>query len=603
MDQITVQNLKCEKHRNKHLQFIQVNDLLNESQTDKPLFQCSSCFNHDLQFKAINYLMIDQIIQEAENTIIPKWPPVNDYQVITNLINLTSNQSQLNYVKQITDFFNQFKEEFVAKIDIIQKKMINETLKYPIDNQQIIQKYQEISSILEFKQLLSNQQTNNLQQHSTLCREFIKQKESQKDQNTDLLKNLFIQANQVQSNFNLEYPKIIKQQLFTLIDNISFFNQDIEKIRQNKSYSNIQLDNINNLNNHDSFKLSSDFLVKLISNKSNFCSEQFLNELNSTLQTLNPFLQQLKFDSIFKENKQPIDFSKISDQNLGKIEDYVKHQINLASDQQYVNQIKNSLEIKQINLVMNSKVNFLKREFTQQFENFLIDIKPFLKQINFTEIFSDQNKFDLFRNLQDETVNQLSQNNLLIQQNFELISTNYKNGQLNCLVKKKENGEYEIEKLNEDNWINCISNINLEKNLKYIFRIQVGSINEENNIIIGLMRFQNSNLNDGYQEYLCCPLKNRNNFFIKFCEFGIDKRLKGDEFKIKKENIIEMRVHLREQILEVLDYPNYQYKLGLQDQYKSKLTQYDDLRLYLGIFYKGSKIILKDAKIVNQFIE
>ncbi|EAR86130.2 zinc carboxypeptidase family protein (macronuclear) [Tetrahymena thermophila SB210] len=543
--------------------------------------------------------MIDQIIQEAENTIIPKWPPVNDYQVITNLIDLTSNQSQLNYVKQITDFFNQFKEEFVAKIDIIQKKMINETLKYPIDNQQIIQKYQEISSILEFKQLLSNQQTNNLQQHSTLCREFIKQKESQKDQNTDFLKNLFTQANQVQSNFNLEYPKIIKQQLFTLIDNISFFNQDIEKIRQNKNYSNIQLDNINNLNNHNQFKLSSDFLVKLISNKSNFCSEQFLNELNSSLQSLNPFLQQLKFDSIFKENKQPIDFSKISDQNLSKVEDYVKHQINLASDQQYESQLKNSLEIKQINLVMNSKVNFLKREFIQQFETFLIDIKPFLKQINFTESFSDQNKFDLFRNLQDEKVNKLFQINLL-KQNFELISTNYNNGQLNCLV-KKENGEFQIEKLNQDNWINCISNINLEKNLKYIFRIQVQSINENQDVTIGLMRFQNANLNQGYQEYLCSNLQQENQFFVRYFDCGIHKQLKGDKFMIKKENIIEMRVCLSEQILEVLDYPNYQYKLGLQDQYKSKLRQYDDLRFYLGIFYKGSKIILKDAKIVQSF--
>ncbi|KAL4476051.1 hypothetical protein ABPG72_014043 [Tetrahymena utriculariae] len=377
MDKITIQNLKCTQHSNKNVQFIQVNDIINQSDSNKPLFYCSSCFNHDLQFKSINYLMIDQILQEANNTIIPKWPPVNDFKIISDLIDFTSNQSQFDYVKQITDFFDQFKHEFQAKIDIIQKKMINEALKYPIDSNQIIKRYQEISNILQFQLLLSNQQANSLLEHSSLCKQFIAKSESQKDKNTELLQNLLTQANQLQANFNLEYPNIIKQQLFTFIDQISFFNEDIAQVRSNQSNSNNQLANIRNQNINSEFKLTSELIVKLISNKSNFCSDEFINELNQSLQNLNPLLQQYRFHTIFKESKEPIDFSKISEQRLNLIENYVKHSINLASDNQYENEVKNSLEIKQMNQIMNSKMSFLKNELIQEFEKFLVDLTQY----------------------------------------------------------------------------------------------------------------------------------------------------------------------------------------------------------------------------------
>ncbi|EWS76710.1 zinc carboxypeptidase family protein (macronuclear) [Tetrahymena thermophila SB210] len=600
MDKIIAQNLKCEKHQGKYLQFIQVNDLLHQSNSDKPLFYCSSCFNHDIQFKAINYLMIDQIIQEADNSIIPKWPPVNNQEIILNLIDLTQNQSKQDYIIQITDFFDQFKQEFIAKIDIMQKKMINETLKLPFDKEQIIKKYQEISNILQFKQLLNNEKANSMQQHSFLCKEFITQMESQKDKNTELLQNLVTQANLLQTNLNFDYPNIIKKQLFTLIDHISFFNHDIENTMQHQNNANVQMSNFNNQNNSEQFKLSSDFLIKLISNKSNFCSEQFINELNQKLQTINPILQQFKFGSVFKENKEPIDFYKISNQQLYQIEDYIKHLIYLQQDQQYENQVKNSLEIKQINLIMNSKMNFLKTEFTQQFENFLIHVKPFLKLVNLAECFQDQNNFDFVRNLQDEKIKKLFSINLL-NQNLQLIQTHFNSGQINSKVKQKENGEYEIKILNHQ-CLNFISNINLEKDLKYIFRIKVQNIYDENDIMIGLMRFANQDQNQGYNQKLSCHLRNINQTFVKDQCWGIDQQLKGNgDFKINTRNIIELRVCLRDQILEIVDYPNYKYKLALSDQYKPQLTQYDDLRLYLGTYYKGTKIILKDAKIVHDF--
>ncbi|KAL4511477.1 hypothetical protein ABPG73_008555 [Tetrahymena malaccensis] len=399
---------------------------------------------------------------------------------------------------------------------------------------------------------------------------------------------------------------MIKQQVFDFIDHISFFKSDIFQGVLNKSSERDVLAKINHENNNKYLKMNAELIMKLISNKSNFCSEQFLSQLNQILQKLDPLLQQFNTNEVHMENKEAINFEKISEQKLNLIEDYVKHSILLATQESYQNEVKDSLEIKQMNSIINSKMNFLSNEFTQQFESFLIDVKPFLKQINFLKMYSDKNAFEFFRNLVGENKRDMIEE-ITFKQNFGLIVTKFQNGQINCLINKKENGEYEIQKQNDNNRVNCISSMNLQKDLKYIFRIQVENINEGNDFIIGLTKYSNSDQNDGYKEYLSSHFIFLNNFIVKsghnntYSSWGIDKKLKGEKFEISKENMIEMRVCLKDQILEVVDYPNYQYKLALENQYQEKLTKNDDLRFYLGIYHNGNKIILKEAQIVKEF--
>ncbi|EAR80782.1 zinc carboxypeptidase family protein (macronuclear) [Tetrahymena thermophila SB210] len=188
--------------------------------------------------------------------------------------------------------------------------------------------------------------------------------ESQKDKNTELLQSLLTQANQLKTNFNMEYPQIIKQQLFTFIDNISFFNLGIPEVSStNHNFTgNHQETNIINQSNFGDLKLTSDLIMKLVSNKSNFCSDQFLNKLSEILQRINPLLKQFTFNTaVFKENKEQIDFSKISEEKINLIEEYVKHSIALSrGEQQYEQEVKDSLEIKQMTQIVDSKMSFLK---------------------------------------------------------------------------------------------------------------------------------------------------------------------------------------------------------------------------------------------------
>ncbi|KAL4511476.1 hypothetical protein ABPG73_008554 [Tetrahymena malaccensis] len=445
-----------------------------------------------------------------------------------------------------------------------------------------------------------------MQEHSTLCRQFISQIESQKNQNTESLQKLLNQMSQIEANFNLELPKMIKQQVFDFIDHISFFKQDISQGALNKSGERDIQANIDHENNSKCLKMNAELIMKLVSNKSNFCSDQFLNELGQILQKLDPLLKQFKANQVHMENKEAINFEKISEQKLNLIEDYVKHSIFLATVEPYQNEVKDCLEIKQINSIVNSKMNFLSNEFTQQFEYFLIDVKPFLKQINFSKMYSDKNAFEFFKNLEGKSITELIEASIF-KQNFGLIATKFKDGQINCLINKKENGELEIQKQNDNLWVNCISSMNLQKDLKYIFRIQVENINERSQFMIGLTKYSKSDQNSGYSEYLSSRFIVLNNFLVKsghnngYSNYGIDKKLKGENFEISKENMIEMRVCLKDQILEVVDYPNYQYKLALENQYQEKLTKNDDLRFYLGLLYNGNKIILKEAQIVKEF--
>ncbi|KAL4511139.1 hypothetical protein ABPG73_008217 [Tetrahymena malaccensis] len=604
MDKIKVQKMKCNKHLKKNIKFIQINEVLSETNSTKLIFCCSSCFNRDHKFNAFNHLIIKDILEEAESDIIPKWPPVNDYQIISDLTEFTSNLSQLDCIKKIQDFFEQLQSELLEKIDIIKKNMINQALELPLERQQIIQKYQEISRILQFKDILNNSQQNSLQEYSNICKQFICQMESQRDQNTQLLQNLLAQSIQFQTNFNLECPNIIKQQLFTLIDQISFFNQNQTQPKPNQN--SIDMNQVNNSIQNRSIKVTSDLIMKLVSNKTNFCSDQFLSQLNDCLKKLNPILQQSSIDSIFKENKEQIDFSKINEQNLNLLEDYVKHQSNLQSDQLYLEQIKNSQQMKQMNAILNSKTNFFSSEFKIQLEKLLIDIQPFLNQVNFTNSITDQSKFDLFQQISDEKINDLLYQNDQkgkFYQSLNLIGTKFQNGDQQLLINKTQNGEFEILKIKQNIRVNCISNTNLQQDLKYIFRVQIVSQSEGYNFFIGLMRFENADIKLGYNDMLCCKINSNNQTLVKdVMNFGIQQQLiNNGDFKASRENMLELRVCLRDNILELLDYPNYIYKIGLGNQYKNNLTQYSDLRFYLGLYNEGNQIILKDAEIVDQF--
>ncbi|KAL4476033.1 hypothetical protein ABPG72_014025 [Tetrahymena utriculariae] len=635
----SIQNIKCKKHQLKDIEFIQVNEVLNQPE-DKQIFYCSQCINSDIQFQGINYLLIEQIITEGSSNILLKWPPVSDCQVLQKLIDLTTNQNdQFNFVQQITSYFTDFKDQLITKLDHIQKIMINKALDQQFNKELIVKKYQDISNILTLKQLIQDNQ--DLDASSLEFKGLITKQESEKVKNTELLQNLVNQITTKQEKISFGLPDMIKEQIFLLFNQISFFKEE-NSLQQNLDKRNQR--NLQGINNNSQNVV--DQVMSLISNKSNFCSDQFLDSIKKDLNNLSLLFQNYTFSNVFKENKQPIKFDNISDQNFQLINEYVDHQILLGSNQNYKNTIEQSEKVKLTVAVLNSKFNFLNENFMNEIKKYLVDNYPFLKQVAYNNFITDENKFNLFQNLPNETISILSQvlsksfeyeqNNKFIDslshfaiqknkdyfneqqmeqllqklpffdvlqinkiENNNFFATNFQNGKQRLIVNKLNNQELEIYLNQSGNWVNIFQDYILKKDKKYIYRFQVQN-NKDEDFMIGLAIKKDAKNDCGYRQCLSCYLINLNGYLKLRGNFGVNKQIKGENLKWQQNGIFEMRVDLQNKILEISDYPNYEFILQLEDNYKDKLIQVEDLSLYIGL-YNSTKIILKEAYQVGQF--
>ncbi|KAL4506279.1 hypothetical protein ABPG73_017013 [Tetrahymena malaccensis] len=643
------QSIKCKNHQLKDIEFIQVNEVLSQPK-DKNIFYCSQCINSDIQFKGINYLLIEQIIQEGSTNILQKWPPVNDNQVLQNLIDLSSGQNdQFDYVEQITQYFKHLKDELISQLDEIQKKMIIKANNYQLNKEAIIKEYQEISSILKLRELLQN--NNNLDASSLeKFRSFIAKQESDKKLNTKLLKDLVAKINTNQKKLSFELPNIIKEQITLLANQICFFDEE------NQDQKSLNQTNQSNQKIIGNKQQNVDQLMRLISNKSNFCSTEFLDSVKKDLNKLIPLFQTSTFSRMFQINKQPIKFDKIKDQNLQLINEYVDHQIELVSSFFYKNKIELSQKIQSTVNILSSKFNFLNQNFINEIKKYLVDTYPFLNEVSYNNFIADQNKFSLFQQLPPQTISNLSiivsksfelqqkntfkssqsylaiQNNsayfdeqqmrILLQQlpffdviqkqkiqNNYFFGSNYNNGKERTIVNYVDNQEIEIYLNQTGNAIQILQDYTLKKNIKYIYRFKVQN-NQQQRFSIGIVnRYQQNNNNSlmilpSYCSncvglHFCFQLQNINNYLQEYGGCCV-KQIKGGNFQVQNNNILEMRVDLSNQILEISDYPNYQFVLGVNDFSKQILSQYDDFSFFIQL-WDSTKITIQQAFQVDKF--
>ncbi|EAR81647.1 zinc carboxypeptidase family protein (macronuclear) [Tetrahymena thermophila SB210] len=337
-------NQSCIFHPDKKITFIQVIGVSNQPNAN--IFLCDQCFDQDLDLKGVNYMTISQIIEKAEKEFQFKWPPLKDQSLI-QMLHLKSQNiiSADKILQQINSFFANFKDEIIKKIDFNRKKMINYVLDPPFNKEQIMKQYQQISQILSLKNLLLENQKESFDKHQQKCKDFIYQFETQKESNTKQIEELLKQCDQVGQIIDFDYLNTLKQQVLDFVDEIKLnSNKDIlglQKPIQSQISDNQQ--SINNNNNNNAEKL-----MQLISNKSNYCSEEFLESARKELTKLNQQLSRIQFDNIFKENRQPIKFSQINDEQLQNINGYVENFIKLGNDQSYLQQIQQSVNLNKV---------------------------------------------------------------------------------------------------------------------------------------------------------------------------------------------------------------------------------------------------------------
>ncbi|EAR82787.1 hypothetical protein TTHERM_01082970 (macronuclear) [Tetrahymena thermophila SB210] len=648
------QNQTCVKHKKNQITFLKVNETLN--QDSSKIFYCNECVNQDLEFKGINHILISQIIEESQTSIIQKWPPINDYTILDKLNKQISNyDSSQSILQQINHFFTELKDEIIRRIDFCQKKAINQILDLPFGTDQILKKYQEISQIEKLKKLIQSDYTDSVQKQEMECRSFIQQVESQKQTNTEQLQNLLDQCIQKEQLACFDKSNAIKLSIYQLIDSINFFPNSSQNCTNDNNGGNLSMQRLTN----------PEKLMQLVSNKSNFCTQEFLESLRRSLEKINPSLETVCFDKIFQENKQPIKFDGINNSKLEEIDEYVTHLTQLQNKQGYNSAIIQSERIKKILQIFESKTNFVNESMQTYIKEIMIEFYPLMKKLDTLSVFRQQEDFDLLKDLSDEVLQdfikilrkkqqlQVNNNNTVsvsdqikllpftynfqfcktdldkilsnlpvfdivsrskttdILQEFDMESANYNDGNQRIQIVKDNQFYQEIFVDQQqytgsfkDKGTNCISRNVLDKELKYIFRVQLlVSDNKKHAFSIGLIQKSKLNVEAGFKQKLSCDFRYDNTNIEHKIGDGIDKYIKGDIINKYYPNFtVEIRIHLAGKILQVLDYPNYQHQIELNDEYKDKLIQFNDLCLYFHLEGENTKYILKQVQIIDEFV-
>ncbi|EAR81648.1 hypothetical protein TTHERM_01592580 (macronuclear) [Tetrahymena thermophila SB210] len=623
-------NQSCIFHPDKKITFIQVIGVSNQPNAN--IFLCDQCFDQDLDLKGVNYMTISQIIEKAETELQFKWPPLKDQSLI-RMLQLKSQNivSTDKILDQINSFFAHFKDEIIKKIDYNQKIMINHVQDLPFNKEQIMKKYQQISQILSLRNLLLENQKESFDKHQQKCKDFIYSFETKKESNTKQIEELLKQCDQIEQIIDFGYLNALKQQVLDFVDEIKL-NENKDILGQSKSIQSQISDNQQSINDNNN---NPEKLMQLISNKSNYCSEEFLESVRKELTKLNKQLSKIQFDNIFKENKQPIKFSQINDEKLQNINEYVENLIKLENDQSYQQQIQQSENLTKIINIFNTKLNFVNENFKKQFANYLVETQVFQNQINFNQLHSDIQKFECLKELNSDQIiviceiisKQYFDENDLERYSkqfpvFQLLKGNKKDilneilfekseisdGIQRTQIKQNNNKQFEIY-LDESNYIgnnkeeqtNCVSQLILQPKKKYIFRFQLQTKDTTAYFLFGLMQNQEKNNQLGYNQNLSCELQFQDEKFQYYDDFGISKFIKGDEFCINKDDMIELRVWQDGKLLQILDYPNKNYKIELRDDMKDNFTELKDLSLYFWLKNDLDKYILREAFIVDEF--
>ncbi|KAL4487265.1 hypothetical protein ABPG73_005775 [Tetrahymena malaccensis] len=469
---------------------------------------------------------------------------------------------------------------------------------------------------------------------------------SQKEQNTIQLQSILQIYQQSKTILNFQQLDSIQSVILDMINSIDLFSPFTLSTQNLNPQQNQEQQQVNSEKSYEK-------IMKLIENKSNYCSQEFLQPLKVVLEQLNPILDRVSgIDNMFIRDKRPIDFYELDSNQFQLIEEYINHTKQLSQND-YKNNISNSDCIIKCKKILQNKMNVLNENFIEQFEKFMIDTYPYLSKINFTNYIRDQSIFQSLSDLSDHRLSDLvdiskkiieiNQNNYqnpfnlsdssnyvkqqltqfyeetdldillkkfpifdLIQKKeirkipIQLIKTNHDNGQSAQEISINSSQQYEVIQKQQYHWNNCVSNIILDRNKKYIFRIKILG-GDGDHYIIGLVSDQQKDIQSGYKDNLSCYLKKNNGQFQKqTSNWGIYKQKKGGNFVLREQDSLEMRVCINEKILEVFDYPNYQYSLCLDDNYIDNLNK-QDLRLYLGLYQQNDKMILMDCFSVERF--
>ncbi|KAL4473910.1 hypothetical protein ABPG74_022774 [Tetrahymena malaccensis] len=555
--------VKCSKHKRWNYIYIHIKE------NSQDILKCQDCIIEE-QLSTENLVQIYKIIESNENTIFKNWPPFENSkknQLYEDICKETNKNNGIDSIQaQLQEFFKELQDKVIHKIQSTFKKLASQLNEVFLSESQILNIYNQVSQKQELKNAILSFPENN-QDKLNLLQKIITDKIKLTTENTELFINAIHDLQVNKPIFSLNQAQIIKQQILDILDLI-----EVHQVQPQ-----IQIDLTNSISQRQSIQLFQKTLeekvkimIDLIANKSNFCSDEFISEIEQTLKQNKYIFKNLTFENVYQQGNYPIDFSQLKNsqlQDLGLLKDVIcSNEQKYASHQLSLNQL--SQEIQPISfqiLQFIQKNSSFSQVYQQQFENLLL-------------------KYPIF----DEVVEDPMQ---VIPLKFELSD---RDGKQHANV-IQNNFKSWVFQLNSNAYCQAYIPFNIDNNLKYIARVRCQS-QRQDHIWIGLI-----------------PSQEKNNLLI-YDQNVISFRYNSKSYNKVKEivkgkplhsfsNIEELEIHfcIKEKYFACTEFPNYQNLNKISQEYCQLFDANKEYNLAFLMYHQNSRIQLTFFQAVNQF--
>ncbi|KAL4468780.1 hypothetical protein ABPG74_005283 [Tetrahymena malaccensis] len=546
------------------------------------------CFQSQ-PIKKEEIINIRQVLFAKEDTVLQNYPPLENQNLYTFLVNIFNEQMILDQsIIKIQQFFKELEEKLIGIIKKLQSEMENkiENIKYL--KKQLVETYNSISSKTELKDYFQNNLNDSSVLHDLIAKKF-----DELPQNTKKIKELIDQFNTFKRSVNFDGPVKIEEAVISLMNQIDFFSDfNAEKYTQIIVQQELN-DNhrYQSLNTNKQKKTNVDYLLELIKNQTNYCSNSSYDEIQNLMKKYSLILNQVELKQPIYDETKRNSFVNLNEQQLERVR-LISQKI-IQIDKEY-EENETSSSLKEDSILSDKSILNHQPYYLQAC------IQPYSYEI-YNNLFSGKaSQYSRFQNLlkeyplfELESV-QFGCHQLIF---FNMIKSLYADSQ-NLHIQRLPNLNIQIQKINKKGHAICYSNTQLEEDKKYLIRLTIQSNSKTSNnlILFGLIPEQSkdiSYLRDSGLTY---------NERADSC-YTLTKLIKGDPIpEINKLNInkqIEIRIHLKKKLFRIATIPGYENISELDNRNRIK----DNLkyRFSIELYQQEDQIIINEFMVEDQF--
>ncbi|KAL4498247.1 hypothetical protein ABPG73_006721 [Tetrahymena malaccensis] len=211
MNQTTKNSIFCDNHTSKQAL------VMKYDQSGVIQFECLKCLCNDQSQRSFIYL--EDLIEQQNDQMIDNWPLLNNQSLFKQFQEIKNKQQQQSILQNFIHQMEQLEIQVIERFAEYKKTFIN---KFECMNgDQVIQKWNEISQVGQFKQMFQrpnidrthiqqflSDQINKIQSNSELIQNEINIYQNQKPQNLD-------QLNILCKNIHFEFDNLSKKEQIT----------------------------------------------------------------------------------------------------------------------------------------------------------------------------------------------------------------------------------------------------------------------------------------------------------------------------------------------------------------------------------------------------